>query len=419
MMQSTVELQQVRPGLRSPLVRGPWVQVVPHLHPRYGGLSAAVPDLARSLANGVGGEPMDVALAAFCAQGEHYIPAGFSPEQLTYWPLARKPWLSDYFRGQALHRSFRELLRGAAGIHIHGLWEQSTALAAAEARSLKVPYVMSAHGMLEPWALENKKLKKLVYAALVERANVAGARALHALTQAEARQFVGFGARSPIAVIPNAVDLPDRADASLFLRDFPELRGKRLVLFLARLHPKKGLDLLLEAWAEVVADFPDAHLVVAGPDSEGTLARLRHFVADRGLVGNVCFAGLLQGAMKWSALAAAEAFVLPSFSEGQSVGVLEAMGMGLPVIVTEACNMPEVRELDLGWTIQPHLEPLTNALRELLRGELMENLDKGIRGAALVQSRYSWPVVAQQMAELYSWIIGGAMPSSVDLTFPA
>ena len=394
--------------------RGRWVEVVSHLHPRYGGLSAAVPALGQRLTHA---HNLDIALAAFCTPGEHVQPTGYDPAHLSFWPASRRPWLQDRLH-PSLRPAFLDQLRGADGIHIHGLWEQSTSVAAHAARTLRIPYLISAHGMLEPWALGNKRLKKLLYAHLIERSNVAHAACLHALTRAEARHYIAFGARSPIAVIPNGVDIPSRRDPSLFLDQFPAAHGKRILLFLGRLHPKKGLDLLLEAWSTLAPQHPDALLVLAGPDSDSTQARLQDVIAQHRLHETVFFTGMLDEAQKWSALAAAEAFILPSHSEGLSMGVLEALGMGLPVIVTEPCNMPEVEEVRAGWQIQPTLPDVTRALTELLANAPQTNAALGENGAALIQSRYTWPIVAAQMAEVYRWLAGGPAPHSVDLVFP-
>ncbi len=392
-----------------------WVEVVPHLDSRYGGMSAAVPALGDHLSQQ---EQMDISLAGFCLPGEETVPEGYRSEQLSYWPVSRKAWLLDRVQGDKLHQQLRTLLAGAEGVHIHGLWEQSTAVAAATARQLGIPYIISAHGMLEPWALATKRLKKQVYAGLIERRNVAGAACLHALTRAEARHYVNFGAQCPIAVIPNGVELPDYAEEDLFLSRFPALRGHRLVLFMARLHPKKGLDLLLEAWADLASRFPGTRLVIAGPDAEGTQARLQSYVSQQGLNDSVVFTGMLRDAMKWSALAAAEIFVLPSYSEGLSVSVLEAMGMGVPVIVTDPCNMPEVAQSGAGLVIQPEASEVAAALHHLLSRTTDENAAMGQRGIELVQSSFTWPQVARKMAAVYRWVAGGTKPAFVEFVEP-
>ena len=393
-----------------------WVEVVSHIDPRYGGLSAAVPQLAEHL----GHLNFDVDVAAFCAPQEHFQPAALTSAQLSYWPASRRPWLQSALTpsSNTLGAAFRTQLRHANGVHIHGLWEQSTMTAAAAARALRIPYIVSAHGMLEPWALAAKRRKKQIYAALIERNNVARAACLHALTLAEAQHYINFGARAPIAVIPNGIALPAHTSPDEFLTRFPHLRNRRIVLFLARLHPKKGLDLLIDAWGKVSPAFPEAQLVIAGADFENTRAAIEAEAVTRGVARSVTFTGMLAGSLKWSALAAAEGFVLPSRSEGLSVSVLEAMGMGLPVIVTEPCNMPEVLERRAGWQIQPDAAQLTSALAKLLDNTLQRNSQIGARGAELVRSRFSWSTVAAQMAELYHWVEGGPAPTTIRMVHP-
>ena len=385
-----------------------WIEVVSHLDPKYGGLSAAVPALSAKLA---AEGHYDVQLAAFCTKGEEFLPAGFTPQQLSYWPVSRKQWMND----GALRSRFEETLRDANGIHVHGLWEQSTAIAAKTARKLGIPYLISAHGMLEPWALANKRIKKMLYAALVERKNVQEATCLHALTRAEANHFVRFGATAPIAIIPNGVDIPKHKDPSLFFEQYPDARGKRLILFMARLHRKKGIEMLLDVWTTLSKLHPEALLVVAGPDADGMRAKLEHFCAEHSIAGHVLFTGMLKGEMKWTTYAAAECFVLPSFSEGLSVAVLEAMGMGLPVLITEPCNMPEVEEYRTGWETKADKKSLQSALEKVLRNSPATNAMIGRLGARLVATRYSWSTISAQFQDVYRWVQGGPVPSSVDV----
>ena len=384
-----------------------WTAVLSHTDPRYGGLSSAVPRLSQSLAS----EGIDVSLSAFCVPSEHFRPAGFDDEHLHFWPVSRSPWITS----STLRDQFTATVQAVDGVHIHGLWEASTAMAGQAAKKLHKPYLLSAHGMLEPWALANKKWKKWIYGELVEKAVVARASCLHALTRAEAAQYRNFGAHGPIAVVPNAVDVPDVISAEPFLVCFPSLRGKRLVLFLGRLHPKKGLDLLESSWAKVSGLFPNAHLVLAGPDADGIRDELEASFRAKGLSSTVTFTGMLDGAMKWSALAAAEIFTLPSYSEGLSMGALEAMGAGLPVLVTHPCNMPEVAEYQTGWVIDAKVDQLTSALEAALRSHPEQNRELGGRGRALITSRYNSRHIAASMAEVYRYILDGIPPRNVNL----
>ncbi len=379
---------------------GHWMHVVAHLDPQFGGLSAVVPQLVKELTTT---GTVSAEIAAFCTP-EESIPSLSPRIAVTRWPLSRTSWVRD----RTLGTHFRNSVMAADGLHIHGLWEQSTFLAARVARALGKPYVISAHGMLDPWALQNKRVKKLLYGALVERRTVAEAACVHALTEAEAEDYARFGSQSRVAVIPNGVTLPASASGELFLKVFPALRGRRLLLFLGRLHHKKGVELLVRSWAELAAAHPDAHLVLAGPDFEQTQARMERLVEELGMSARVTFTGMLRGELKWSALAAASVFVLPSYSEGFSVSVLEAMGMGVPVIISPACHLPQVGGGFAGWIAQSEPVSLTSSLQEFLSNSPEVNDAMGARGRRLVRERYSWPAIAAQMAEVYRWVASGA-----------
>jgi glycosyltransferase involved in cell wall biosynthesis len=265
--------------------------------------------------------------------------------------------------------------------------------------------------MLDPWALRQKKWKKSLYSQVFERRNLTLAACLRAMTVNEAEQYRRFGLSNPIAIIPNGVDIPANVTSGLFLERYPALRGKTIVLFLGRIHPKKGLLPLCLAWSAVQRQFADAHLVIAGPDCEDTVTALHRIIEEQGIQQSVTFAGLLTGLVKWSAYAAATIFTLPSYSEGFSVSVLEALGSGVPVLITEACYFPEVKTVNAGWTIAQVAE-IQAALTTALATPLALIHKMGANGAALVAEKYSWPRIASQFADLYDWLLGGSTPTS-------
>lgn len=406
----TMTLNAVQESLAAPAAAQSrnWLSVLSHIDPKYGGLSAVVPQMCEAVA---AGGSVRVDIAAFCAADEAIDGRNGEAADIECWPMSRLRWARD----KKLRSEFARRVEFAAGVHIHGLWEQSSDIAAKTSRRLGKPYILSAHGMLDTWALSHKKLKKQIYSTLIERANVNGAACLHALTRTEAEDYRRYGSRRPVAIIPNGVVIPARITPHAFWALYPELRAKRLLLFLGRLHFKKGLDLLVRSWASIAAQWPEAHLVLAGPDCEGTREKLELLIQQCGLNSRVTFPGMLRNGFKWSALAASECFILPSYSEGLSVATLEAMGAGLPVIVTQQCNLPQVRERRAGWVINPKESELTEALTECLAGGAQRNRAIGRRGVQLVREQHSWPVVGAQMNELYAWVAGGPLPSSFEL----
>ena len=389
--------------------RGGWLQVLSHLDPSYGGLSAVVPRLAKQLGTQEG---LSVRTAAFCSPDEHAFAARQSIADLSLWPMSRSSWAS----GASLRTQFRDIVSSSDGVHIHGLWESSTLMAASAARRSGVPYVISAHGMLERWALQNKRVKKVIYAALFERRNVNGAACVHALTHAEADDYRRFGYDGPIAVIPNGVEANTSATPDEFLTRFPQAQGKRLLLFLGRIHFKKGVDLLLQAWEQIADENPDALLVLAGPDSEGTLSRAMDTANTLDVRDRVLFTGMLDDTLKWSALAAASYFVLPSYSEGLSVAVLEAMSMGVPLILSEQCNLPQVQQSGAGWQVQDERQVTrTRPAGSLRRHTHGTPACCALKRAGSPTVEFSWDSVTERMAGLYRWVAGGPVPQNVEL----
>ncbi len=293
-------------------------------------------------------------------------------------------------------------------LHVHGLWQLHSTVCTIVARRVGVPMMISAHGMLEPWALNHKRWRKRIYGALVEGRNLRRADCLHALTQEEAAACRRFGLRNPVALVANGIETPPAATPAAFLSAFPALDGRRLVLFLGRIHRKKGLDRLFRAWHEAQ---PAAHLVLAGGDCEGTEAALRALASELGIAGQITFTGPLYGDLKWSALAAAELFALPSYSEGFSVAVLEAMAMGLPVLLTTACHFPEAVASGAGWQAGPEAGALARVLGETLALAPDALRAAGERGRTMAATRYSWTGIAGQMAAAYDWMLGGPAPA--------
>jgi poly(glycerol-phosphate) alpha-glucosyltransferase len=303
-------------------------------------------------------------------------------------------------------------------LHLHGLWMYSSLAAKRWSARHRAPCLVSPHGMLDPWALRNGHWKKRLAALAYEKAQLRGATCLHALCEAELEAIRAFGLINPVCVIPNGVILPRNAAGGP-----PPWRARlpadaRVLLFLGRLHPKKGLPGLLRAWARVVGGRQEPqrgwHLVIAGWDQNGHRATLEELAGSLGIAGEVHFVGPQFEADKEASLHAADAFVLPSQSEGLPLAVLEAWAHGLPVLMTPACNLPEGFTHRAALAAEPEPDSLVQALRVLCAMPEAERRAMGARGQALVAAHFTWAGVAARMAEVYHWLLGrGPRPASV------
>jgi poly(glycerol-phosphate) alpha-glucosyltransferase len=269
--------------------------------------------------------------------------------------------------------------------------------------------------MLEPWALANSAWKKRAFRWLVEEGNLRSSSCIHALCDQEARSIRALGFDNPIAVIPNGVGLPDisatRTRAE-FDKLFPEVRGRRVMLFLGRVHPKKGLPHLLDAWVNVARD--PLHevdgwvLVVAGPDQLGHVAQVEARSRALGIERDVVFTGPLYGDAKHAALAASDALVLPSFSEGLPMAVLEAMAWQVPVLITRQCNV-DVEALGAGLLAEPTATSVGGMLCRFFELSQEERQALGASGRKAVEQHFTWPTVARRMCQVYEWSLGGGL----------
>lgn len=321
----------------------------------------------------------------------------------------------DTFRppqGVSLHGpecSLEEAVPGADVVHMHGLWQQHTRRGARACLASKVPYLIAAHGMADPWALRQKRWKKIVYTALVEGRNLRGASCLHALTRPEIGHLRRFAPTAPVALVPNGVDLrpfhqlPDRPSYEV---EHPELRGKFVLLFFGRVHKKKGLDLLVPAIAKLLPDHPDLHLLVAGLD-DGALLPLLKQADDLNIRDRITYVGHVSGEESRRVWGAADAFVLPSHSEGFSMAILEALASRLPVLVTHACHFPELDTRDAGLSVAPTIAGINAGLRGLLERSPEQRRAMAHRGRRLVEERYTWEQQARRLNDVYAWLAGG------------
>ena len=265
--------------------------------------------------------------------------------------------------------------------------------------------VVTPRGMLEPWALNYKSYKKGLYFSLVEKPALQKASAIHTLASTEAENIKTLNLGTPLVVIPNGIyraNFEALPNPEIFYQEFSETRNKTLIIFLGRIDPKKGLDLLAKAFAKAHKLFPETHLIVAGQDNTGYLPTAQNYFKEEGCADAVTFTGMLTGEIKYAALAASNIYVAPSYSEGFSMSVLEGMATGLPCVITTGCNFPEAKDVAKIVDIDP--EQIANALISLLQTPL-EAKNMGDRARAFILENYTWDKIVLKMIAIYNEII--------------
>jgi glycosyltransferase involved in cell wall biosynthesis len=320
-----------------------------------------------------------------------------APRSKLEWVTAR----SAQVRVAELLCALTSFDRRAAVLHLHGVWEPTLMRAAAAARRAGAAYVVRPAGMLDTWSLAQKKWKKKLALALGCREMLHGALFLHALNADEKRLVEPLRLACPVEVIPNGVFLEelDAPAPGTFRKRYPQLGDRPFVLFLGRLHTKKGLDHLADAFALLADTHPTAHLVVAGPD-DGAEADFRQRVSTAGLASRVHLVGPLYGRDKLAAMADANVFCLPSRQEGFSVAVTEALACGLPAVVSRACHFPEVADAGAGEVVELDAHAIAAALARVLANPAVRTR-MAQAGRELIASRFTWQRIAAQTVEAY------------------
>jgi glycosyltransferase involved in cell wall biosynthesis len=294
-----------------------------------------------------------------------------------------------YFAPDLMRRG-AALVAQADIVHGHGLYVGTNLIFGKEARRQGKMLVYHVHGFFEPWILNRSRWKKRLAHWLFEDSNFREVRLWRALTGREADQIRASGVRAPIVVAPNGVDL----SGFPVERDQNQPRRRRKLLFLGRIHAKKGLDLLIPAWAALKSERADWELVLAGPGERAYRCFVESLVRAHGVGDSVRLIGPITGQAKIQQLSESELFILPSYSEGFSVAILEALAAGLPVILTTACNFPTIGPSGAGWECTPDQESVTRVLRLALTASDLERWQRGRVGRHLVETQFTWPFIA-------------------------
>ena len=372
------------------------LHVVASFAPAAGGTTEGIRKLAQSGGN-------RVELACLDDPGESYVQGqGFpvhalGPPRGSYRFTPRlQPWL-------------KQNLDRFDGVVLHGLWQWHSYGTYRVVRG-RVPYVVFPHGMLDPYfkqAFPLKHAKKQVYWLMREHRVLRDARAVCFTTAIErdsaAKTF--WPPRWNPAVVSLGTSAPEgdrAAQLEIFFNRFPQLRGRRLFLFLSRIHRKKGCDLLLEAMGRLAAEHPELDLVIAGPDEEGLQPQLEAQAARLGIARRVHFTGMLEGALKWGALHAADAFVLPSHQENFGVAVVEALACEVPVLISDKVNIwPEIAKDEAGIVNPDSAEGTYRSMAALLAMSPEARVRMVRNGLDCFRSRYEMGRMARVLEGIF------------------
>lgn len=374
------------------------VHVVPAISEEASGVSYSVVRLCESLI----AQGRDVTLAVL-----DWAPLPSSPPFLKTFPLGLGPRRLGR-SPEMLRWLMRETAEGRVDvIHNHGMWQMNAVYPGKVVKSRKTKLVIAPRGAFSTWAMSHGSRLKKIFWPVLQRPALAQASCFHATAEAEHEDIRRLGFKQPVAIIPNGIDVPELLPKSQ--------HSHRTLLFLGRIHPKKGVDVLLNAWAAVMDRFPDWRLLVVGTDTgygaqSGYLEEMKELAAKVKLK-RMKFVEPLYGEAKLSAYREADLFVLPTHSENFGMTVAEALAAGTPVIVTKGAPWQGLEKHHSGWWIDVGLDALVASLEQALAKSPDELAKRGISGREWMIREFSWKTIGNKMDQTYKWLIrGGEIP---------
>jgi glycosyltransferase involved in cell wall biosynthesis len=388
------------------------LHVIPYMHPSAGGPPVVVENFVRETSR-LGHLAEIISTPLLCHGDERILlqrlnelsPTTFLSRSRTFGFLHGSAW-----------RKLTESVRIADVVHLHTLWSPLNVMARRECALHCRPYVLMPHGMLDPYSLSVKRWRKALYLWAIERKNISAAQRIIYTTEEEARlAATKFSSLPKGVVVPLGGDAPaDKREelASHFLERFPKGRGRRQLLFLGRLHYKKGLDRILAVLPSIVEAFPDVLLTIAGDGTPDYEAGLNSAIKGRDLESNVMMVGRLDGAEKWGAYASAELFLLPSRQENFAITVAEAMQMGVPVLISNKVNTWScVKDAGGGIVVEEKRikSGLEDGILSLLQDCGMRRL-MGKRGQEYARRNLTWAGATSRLLKCYEEVVACGRP---------
>jgi glycosyltransferase involved in cell wall biosynthesis len=384
------------------------LHVIPSVSPAMGGPTQVVLNLVKALQEcGVEAE-----IATTNDNGETLLDVPLNQrieyEGVPVWFLPRfSPPLKEFIFSTAITQWLWQHIRDYDILDNHYLFSYASTCAGAIARFSNVPYTVRTMGQLAPWALAQSRVKKQVYAALIERHNLNRAAAIHCTSNGEVEDVQNFGIRTPTVTLPLGVNQSVYwPQSKQKLREIYGIsKDTPIVLFLSRLHYKKRPDLLIESLSHLANQNYPFHLILAGSGEADYLTYLTNLVSSLGIAAQTTFPGFVARQDKDLLLQGSDLFVLPSFAENFGIAVAEAMAAGLPAIITPGIQIsPEIAAANAGLVVEGEVEALANAIAHLLTSP-QQRQQMGENGKRLVSRRYSWNAIASHLSGVYRSII--------------
>ena len=367
------------------------IHTVPAITEESSGPSYSVTRLCESLIK----EGEDVVLAALDWQEIQSAPKYLKTFPLSFGSrrLGSSKLMKQWFYDQVHSHDLRV-------IHSHGMWQMNSLYPGWAAKKAGVNFVVSPRGAFSEWSMAHGSKLKKVFWPFLQKPVLESTTCFHATAESEYEDIRRLGFKQPVAIIPNGIDIPK-----------PNLEtqsGKLTLLFLGRLHPKKGLDILLSSWQIIQDRYPDWRLVIVGSDvdyygASGYLNKLQNDVQKLGLE-RITFLGELHGLDKLRAYQEADVFVLPTYSENFGMTVTEALSAGTPAIVSTGAPWERLNAKKAGWSIDIGLEPLVDCLQYVLSKPREELLQIGTNGRNWMRQEFSWELVGKRMKNTYDWL---------------
>ncbi|MEG4441197.1 hormogonium polysaccharide biosynthesis glycosyltransferase HpsP [Microcoleus sp. AT9_B5] len=385
------------------------LQIIPSISLVYGGPSQMVLGLSAALAsqcidvtiittdsNGdIGQLPLDVPLNQPIQQnGYQIIYFRCSPFRRYKFSLSLLQWLNNNARQFDL-------------AHIHALFSPVTTFAATIARYHKLPYIMRPCGMLDPADLQKKKHLKQIYAAVLERPNLAGAAAIHFTSKEEAKISERFGLNFTGKMpVPRDLVIPLGVTGGLFPKRLRESQVP-IILFMSRIEPKKGLDLLIPALESILGSGIEFHFILAGsnPQDADYETQIKVQIHNSSLAKYTTITGFVSGDLKVELLTKADLFVLPSYYENFGIAVAEAMAAGVPVAISDRIHIAEdIQQAEAGWVGPLEVGAIANSIKSALLNP-QERQRRGLNGKKYAEKYYNWEAIARQTIDAYQDIL--------------